>query len=61
MRGKHEFDQPHKQTESKIQVTGKISNNKKDLACVTVGMLRQVILCTQKKQRRPTWDPPLAN
>ena len=28
---------------------------------MTVGMLRQVILCKQKKGRWPTSDPPLAN
>ena len=27
MRGTFEFDQPYKQTESKMQVTGKISSN----------------------------------
>ena len=28
IRGTFEFDQPHKQIESKTQVTGKISSNK---------------------------------
>ena len=54
-----EFNQPHKQPEGKIQVTGKISRNNKD--CVTAGMLRKVILCKQKKRRWPTRDLPLAN
>ena len=30
MRGTLESDQPYKQTESKMQVTGKISSNKQD-------------------------------
>ena len=29
--------------------------------CVTVGMLRQVILCKTKKQQRPAQDPPFVN
>ena len=45
MRGAFEFDQPYKQTEKKMQVTGKISSS------ATVGMLRKVVQCKQKKRR----------
>ena len=49
MGGTFEFDQPYKQTESKMQ------------ACVTVGMHRRVTLCKQKKRRWHTGDTLLAN
>ena len=61
MRDTFEFDQPYKQTENKMQVTEKIWSNKYDQACVTVGILRQVMHCKQKKRRLPTWDLPLSN
>ena len=54
-----EFDQPYKQTESKMQVTRFEAISK--IKLVTVAMLRQVILCKQKKRRWPTQDLTLTN
>ena len=45
MRDTFEFDQPYKQSESKMQVTGKISSNKEDYACVTVKSFKHVNQC----------------
>ena len=61
MRNTFEFDQPYKQAQSEMQVQGKIPSDKQDYACVTVGMLRKVIQCKQKRWRWPTRDLHLAN
>ena len=59
IRGTFEFNQPYKLTESKMQVTEKISSNKQNY--VTLWMFRQVIQCKKKKQRQPTQKSCLAN